>query len=62
MLIVEVKYGNIDRALKVLSRKVKLTKQPLILRQNKTFLKKSLSRRLKIQKAIFKQKRIDEEQ
>ena len=62
MLIVEVKYGNVDRALKVLRRKVKLTKHPLILLKNKTFLKKSLRRRLEIQKAIFKQKRIDEEQ
>jgi small subunit ribosomal protein S21 len=61
MLIVEVKHGNVDRALKVLRRKVKLTKQTFTLRQNKNFIKKSERRRLQIQKAVFKQKRRDEE-
>ena len=61
MLIVEVKHGNVDRALKVLRRKVKLTKQTFTLRQNKNFIKKSERRRLQIQKAVFKQKRQDEE-
>ena len=61
MLIVEVKYGNVDRALKILRRKVKLTKQHFLLREKKNFTKKSIRRRLEIKKAIFKQKRQDEE-
>tara|TARA_R110002020_G_scaffold404095_3_gene614189 strand:+ start:618 stop:806 length:189 start_codon:yes stop_codon:yes gene_type:complete len=61
MLIVEVKYGNVDRALKILRRKVKLTKQPLILREKKHYTKKSTKRRLQIQKAVFNQRRKDEE-
>lgn len=56
MLIVEVKYENIDRALKVLRRKVKLTKQTFILREKKHFTKKSMGKRLRFQKAIHKQK------
>ena len=56
MLIVEVKRGNINVALKKLRRKVKLTKQSFILHQKKHFIKKSFSRRLKLQKAIHQQK------
>jgi ribosomal protein S21 len=56
MLIVEVKHGKIDGALKKLRRKVKLTKQYFILNQKKCFIKKSQAKRLQLQKAIHKQK------
>ena len=39
MLIVEVKKGNVDRALKLMRRKVKTTKQLLKLRSGKHFTK-----------------------
>ena len=60
MLIVEVKNGNVDRALKILRRKVKLTKQPFLLREKKYYIKKSLKNRLKIQKATYVQKKKNE--
>ena len=60
MLIVEVKKGNVDRALKIMRRKVKLTKQLLKLRQGKHFTKKSERKRLQLQKARYRQQYIDE--
>lgn len=61
MLIVEVKHGNVDRALKFLRRKVKLTKQHLLLREKRNYIKKSTAKRLEIQKAVYKQKMKDQE-
>ena len=40
MLIVEVIKGNVDRALKIMRRKVKLTKQIVKIRNGKHFTKK----------------------
>jgi len=60
MLIVEVKKGNVDRALKIMRRKVKLTKQLLKLRQGKHFTKKSERKRLQLQKARYRQQYLDE--
>ena len=60
MLIVEVKKGNVDRALKIMRRKVKLTKQLLNLRNGKHFIKKSDRKRLQLQKAKYSQEYLDE--
>ena len=60
MLIVEVKKGNVDRALKIMRRKVKLTKQTIKLRQGKHFTKKSERKRLQLQKARYRQQYLDE--
>ena len=60
MLIVEVKKGNVDRALKIMRRKVKLTKQLLNLRKGKHFIKKSERKRLQLQKAKYRQEYLDE--
>ena len=60
MLIVEVKKGNVDRALKIMRRKVKLTKQLLKLRQGKHYTKKSERKRLQLQKARYRQQYLDE--
>lgn len=60
MLIVEVKRGNVDRALKVMRRKVKLTKQIVKLRNGRHFTKKSERKRLQLQKARYRQQYLDE--
>ncbi len=60
MLIVEVKKGNVDRALKVMRRKVKLTKQLFMLRNGKHFTKKSQRKRLQLQKARYRQQYLDD--
>jgi len=60
MLIVEVKKGNVDRALKVMRRKMKLTKQLLKLRDGKHFTKKSQRKRLQLQKARYRQQYLDD--
>jgi len=60
MLIVEVKKGNVDRALKIMRRKVKLTKQIFKLRDGKHFTKKSQRKRLNLQKARYRQQYLDE--
>ena len=60
MLIVEVKKGNVDRALKVMRRKVKLTKQIFKLRDGKNYTKKSQKKRLQLQKARYRQQYLDE--
>ena len=60
MLIVEVKKGNVDRALKIMRRKVKLTKQIFKLRDGKHFTKKSERKRLQLQKARYRQQYLDE--
>lgn len=56
MLIVEVKKGNIEKALKDLKGKVIRTKQNKILFDNKEFTKKSVIERSEKQKAAYIQK------
>jgi small subunit ribosomal protein S21 len=52
MLIVDVKDGNIERALKSYKNKVKSVKQIEQLRDRKEFEKPSVSKRIAKQKAI----------
>lgn len=56
MLIVEVKKGNIEKALKDLKGKVIRTKQNAILFGKKEFTKKSVIERTEKQKAAYIQK------
>jgi small subunit ribosomal protein S21 len=57
MLIVNVnKNGEIEKALKELKSKVIKTRQNTMLNSRKEFKKKSVVRRQKINKAIYKQK------
>jgi small subunit ribosomal protein S21 len=56
MLIVEVKKGNIEKALKDLKGKVIRTKQNAILFGKKEFTKKSVIERSEKQKAAYIQK------
>jgi small subunit ribosomal protein S21 len=56
MLIIDVKDGNIERALKAYKNKVKSVKQIEQLRDRKEFEKPSVSNRIKKQKAIRKEK------
>lgn len=56
MLIVEVKKGNIEKALKDLKGKVIKTKQNSILFGRKEFIKKSVERRAEVKKATYIQK------
>jgi ribosomal protein S21 len=55
MLKVEVKKGNIDRAIKAMRYKIKRTKLLKTLREQKTFTKKSQKKRLQLEKAIARQ-------
>jgi small subunit ribosomal protein S21 len=56
MLKVRVKDSvSIDKAIKILKKKVKETKQNEILKDRKEFKKKSVKRRDEIKKAIYKQ-------
>jgi small subunit ribosomal protein S21 len=56
MLIVEVKKGNIEKALKDLKGKVIKTKQNSILFGKKEFVKNSVVKRAEIKKATYIQK------
>jgi small subunit ribosomal protein S21 len=56
MLIIDVKDGNIERALKVYKNKVKSVKQIEQLRDRKEFLKPSITKRIAKQTAIRKTK------
>lgn len=56
MLIVEVKKGNIEKALKDLKGKVIKTKQNSILFGRKEFMKKSVERRAEVKRATYIQK------
>lgn len=56
MLIVEVKKGNIEKALKDLKGKVIKTKQNSVLFNRKEFTKKSVIERSEKQKAYYIQK------
>jgi small subunit ribosomal protein S21 len=60
MLKVKVKKGNIEKALKQLKRKYIKTKVARECNERKEFTKKSVKRREEIQKAIYKQKKDDE--
>ena len=62
MLIVEVKKDNIEKALKIMKRKVRSTKQYQQLRNSRYFNKKSQVKRLQKQKAIYIQKLKDEDE
>lgn len=55
MLIVEVKNGKIERALKALKKKVRNTKQNQELRSRQEFVKKSTKKRQQKKKAAYKQ-------
>ncbi|UMB53545.1 30S ribosomal protein S21 [Lutibacter sp. A64] len=62
MLIIPVKEGeNIDRALKRYKRKTRNTKVLNQLRERKQFTKKSVKRRMQIEKAEYKQRLRDQE-
>jgi len=61
MLIVEVKYNNIDRALKIMRRKIIKTKQLPTVRENRYYIKPSTVRREQLLKAQYIQKKKDEE-
>lgn len=56
MLKVEVKRGDIERALKELKSKVIRTRQNSFLNDRKEFKKKSVLKRNQIKKAIYVQK------
>jgi small subunit ribosomal protein S21 len=56
MLIVKVKRGDIEKALKELKSKVIKTRQNSHLNYKKEFTKKSVEKRQELQKAIYKQK------
>lgn len=56
MLIVKVKRGDIERALKELKSKVIKTRQNSHLNYRKEFTKKSVEKRQELQKAIYIQK------
>jgi small subunit ribosomal protein S21 len=56
MLIVEVKKGNIEKALKDLKGKVIKTKQNSVLFQRKEFVKPSVIKREENKKAVYIQK------
>ena len=60
MLIVEVRKGNVDGALKIMRRKVKLTKQLLKLRNGRQYIKKSERKRHQLQNAKYHQKYMDD--
>jgi small subunit ribosomal protein S21 len=62
MLIVEVKPGEpIDKALKKLKRKFESTKALRELRSRKEYTKPSEKRRAEVNKAIYKQKKNQDE-
>tara|TARA_Y100000310_G_scaffold317616_1_gene370672 strand:+ start:37 stop:228 length:192 start_codon:yes stop_codon:yes gene_type:complete len=62
MLKVDVKGGNIERAIKEMRRKVVGTKLIKQLRDNKQFTKPSVKRRAELLKAQYVQKKREEEE
>lgn len=62
MLIVEVRNGNVEQALKKLKNKVRNVKQVKMLRDRQEFTKPSVSKRLKKQKAKYIQKLKEKEE
>ncbi len=61
MLIIKVEKGNIEKALRQYKRKTIKTKQMKKLRDNQDYTKPSALNRLKIQKAVYLQKKSDAE-
>tara|TARA_R100000005_G_scaffold58479_1_gene29526 strand:+ start:1241 stop:1432 length:192 start_codon:yes stop_codon:yes gene_type:complete len=61
MIKVQVKNGKLDPAIKIWKRKVKNTKQLQQQRELQYFTKPSTKKRLKKQKASYKQKRREQE-
>ena len=61
MLITKVEKGNIEKALRQYKRKTIKTKQMKKLRDNQDYTKPSSLKRLKIQKAVYLQKKSDAE-
>ncbi len=57
MIIVNVKDGNIERALKEFKRKTIKIKQMQALQEQREFKKNSVVKRLQKQKAVYKQKK-----
>jgi len=57
MLVVEVKNGNVEKAIRKLRKKVTQTKQLKNLKEKKEYTKKSVKRRNEIQKASYIQKK-----
>jgi small subunit ribosomal protein S21 len=60
MLIVKVKKNDIERAIKELKSKVIRTRQNSILNDRKEFTKKSVVKRQEIKKAIYVQKKFNQ--
>lgn len=60
MLIVKVKDGNIDKALKALKNKVIKTKQNITLYEKREFIKPSIKRRQEVLTASYKQSKVSE--
>ena len=56
MLIVNIKNGNTESALKEYKRKIQSTKQIEQLRERKQFTKKSVKKRLQLEETIRKNK------
>jgi len=57
MLLVEIKNGNVEGALKVYKRKVQSTKQIEQLRERQTYEKPSVKKRLLLEEAKRKNKK-----
>lgn len=62
MIIIPVKFNNIDKAIKMMRRKLRQTKQHIKLREGRYYTKKSEMRRLEKQKAQYVQKLKDNEE
>tara|TARA_Y100000310_G_C20400127_1_gene676999 strand:+ start:45 stop:233 length:189 start_codon:yes stop_codon:yes gene_type:complete len=61
MLIVEVRHGKIEKALKMMRRKVIKTKLIPTIRKKRNYIKKSEKRREEIKKAKYLQWKSDQE-
>ena len=57
MLVIEIKNGNVDAALKIYKKKVQSTKQIEQLRERQTYEKPSVKKRLLIEEAKTKNKK-----
>jgi len=57
MLVIEIKNGNVDGALKIYKKKVQNTKQIEQLREKQTYEKPSVKKRLLIEEAKRKNKK-----
>ncbi len=57
MLIVEVKKGNVGKALKILKKRISQSHIMIELRERRYYTKKSAKKRLEKSKAIFREKK-----